>query len=341
MTIEIQEVDVERDGPQTASVLALVNDLQAERDPAIDPFTLEGLRADQRDNERFERRMLVAFDGDVAVGQGQLWIHHMGTNDDKVECDLGVHPDHRRRGVGTALVRAMAAETVAIGRSILVFFVPDGEPAAGFFARFGLDRRFLERESRLWLDDTDPDTMRAWADARRERAADYRLVHWRGATPAAHVEHMATLMTAMNDAPLDDLDWDDDHWTPEMIHDFDDYFASRGFDRWTSIVLAPDGSPAGLTNVGLDRNRPRFAHQGDTVVIADHRNRGIGRWLKADMWLRLREAAPEVVAIDTGNAESNDPMLAINVAMGFAPLVAWGAWQAEATALLAPEPTTG
>ena len=113
-----------------------------------------------------------------------------------------------------------------------------------------------------------------------------------------------------------------------------DYFEQRGRERWVSILLAPDGEPAGLTAVSIDTRRPRFAGQGDTVVIDAHRRRGLGRWLKADMWLRMRQDAPFVDAIDTGNAESNDPMLAINVAMGFRPLISWSAWQATTEHLL-------
>ena len=47
------------------------------------------------------------------------------------------------------------------------------------------------------------------------------------------------------------------------------------------------------------------------------------------MWQRLRSGAPNIEAIDTENAESNAPMLAINTAMSFQPLAEVGYWQAE------------
>ena len=99
------------------------------------------------------------------------------------------------------------------------------------------------------------------------------------------------------------------------------------------MVLGPRDEPAGLSVVSVQHEKPRFAHQGNTVVHPGHRNRGIGRWLKADMWKRLRVDAPHVAAIDTDNAVSNDSMLAINTAMGFEPLVDWGTWQADTSVL--------
>jgi len=99
------------------------------------------------------------------------------------------------------------------------------------------------------------------------------------------------------------------------------------------MVLDPSDEPAGLSVVSIQQEKPRFANQGNTVVHPSHRTRGIGRWLKADMWKRLRVEAPHVEALDTDNAVSNDAMLSINAAMGFEPLVDWGTWQADTRVL--------
>ncbi|MDQ1396172.1 MAG: hypothetical protein QOG64_1431, partial [Acidimicrobiaceae bacterium] len=70
---------------------------------------------------------------------------------------------------------------------------------------------------------------------------------------------------------------------------------------------------------------PQRAWQGDTAVDPAHRNRGIGRWLKAAMLLHVMDERPELRRIETENAGSNDAMLGINVALGFEVLQ----WQAE------------
>jgi mycothiol synthase len=94
------------------------------------------------------------------------------------------------------------------------------------------------------------------------------------------------------------------------------------------FAVDPDGGPVGHTTVHVNPRRPEASWQWDTVVLDRHRRRGIGRWLKAEMWRWLREAEPEVTRLRTGNAESNDAMLAINVAMGFREAAVYGAWQA-------------
>ena len=137
----------------------------------------------------------------------------------------------------------------------------------------------------------------------------------------------------MNDAPIDELDWDDDRWTADDVRQMDDLMIGRGRLGLTTIAFGPGDEPAGLTEVTTQNEKPRFARQGNTVVDPAHRNRGIGRWLKAAMWLRLRDETPFVAAVDTENAQSNDPMLAINVAMGFRPLAEWVTYQADTTVL--------
>ncbi|QFZ18359.1 GNAT family N-acetyltransferase [Saccharothrix syringae] len=56
-----------------------------------------------------ERASLAAFDGDVMVGYVKVRHKPSAVGVHRVFLDGGVHPDHRRRGVGTALVRAGVA----------------------------------------------------------------------------------------------------------------------------------------------------------------------------------------------------------------------------------------
>jgi mycothiol synthase len=52
-----------------------------------------------------ESRDLVAYDGDTLAGYG-----HLDLGDDGPSAELTVHPGHRRRGIGAALLRALEAE---------------------------------------------------------------------------------------------------------------------------------------------------------------------------------------------------------------------------------------
>ena len=61
--------------------------------------------------------------------------------------------------------------------------------------------------------------------------------------------------------------------------------------------------------------------------LPEHRGHALGKWLKADMTLRVIRDWPEVTHIRTGNADSNDAMLGINHAMGYRPLIATTTWE--------------
>lgn len=94
--------------------------------------------------------------------------------------------------------------------------------------------------------------------------------------------------------------------------------AAEGVTTWT-ICARHDvsGEIVGYTELALSPHTPWKAAQGDTGVHPDHRERGLGRWLKAHNAVRLLDERPEVGFIETWNASANAPMLAINRAMGF------------------------
>ena len=72
-----------------------------------------------------------------------------------------------------------------------------------------------------------------------------------------------------------------------------------------------------------------MARQNDTGVDPAHRERGLGRWLKADMLRRVLAERPGIELVETWNAGSNAPMLAINHELGFRLARVSGNWQAD------------
>ena len=63
--------------------------------------------------------------------------------------------------------------------------------------------------------------------------------------------------------------------------------------------------------------RKNMIEQLLTGVKQEHRGRGLGKWLKAVMLLRIKDEFSNVNTITTGNATSNAPMLSINNRLGF------------------------
>jgi mycothiol synthase len=220
---------------------------------------------------------------------------------------LGVAGPHRRTGVGSALLRAITEEVVTDGRTLLSIGFNKGNGGEPFLSRFGMEERSVGFHNRTRVAEIDPEMLREWVEQRTDRAADYELRVWEGSTPDELTERFAKARAIMNTAPTDDLDYEDEVMTPAMQRELDDVWRARGFEWTTMAAMAPDGEIAGYTQMFFSRWRPEMGFQEDTGVHPAHRNRGIGRWLKAAMLLHVLEQRPSVEKVDTGNGRATDP----------------------------------
>jgi mycothiol synthase len=269
---------------------------------------------------------LARLDGTV-VGRLAALMDQRPMNAGFVQLEaIEVHPQRRRRGIATELMRVAMGELVGHGaRTVMTWsWTP---PGGAFCERSGFTLRQEERKSRLLVEDVDFAQQDEWIAAPRAREAGYRVVSWSGFTPDEHLTAWAVACDAMADAPLDAVEWTHDPATPEWIRALEAVKDARGEVRYASLALSHDGEPAGMTLVLLHPDRPGIAHQEDTAVVSAHRGYGLGRWLKAANLRQLVAAHPDVAIVDTWNAESNGPMLDINVAMGFRPLSTYFAYQ--------------
>lgn len=86
------------------------------------------------------------------------------------------------------------------------------------------------------------------------------------------------------------------------------------------VVTAVDdstGEVAGVTIVEFVPGRPELAMQRDTAVLARHRGRGLGLWLKAAMLTHLTRTRADLSAVITSTSRDNVHMARINQALGF------------------------
>jgi GNAT superfamily N-acetyltransferase len=139
-----------------------------------------------------------------------------------------------------------------------------------------------------------------------------------GATPNEELEALAEMTAAINDAPTDDLDIEDEVFPAERVRNYESAQLARGY-RFHRVFARhrETGQLAGHTVVVVDGERPHLAEQHDTSVVRAHRGHRLGLLLKADLLLWLRETQPQVESIDTWNAESNDHMIEVNEKLGY------------------------
>lgn len=305
-------------------------ELEREERPDDPPEPYEEFVALLRTPPRYRREWYYAarLDGEVA-GYAHLYLDDVGDNEHLAYLDGGVAPAARRQGVAARLLAPVLERARDHDRRLLTSDAPDGHEASEmFFLGLGGERRYVERRSRLLVDDVDHVAMKGWIEQASERAGDYEMFGWDGSCPDDLIESYTRLLHVMNTAPMEDLDFEDEVFTPDRLRAEEACMAARGWE-WSTVVVrhVPTGELAGLTELQFPRGREWLAYQGNTGVDPLHRNKGIGRWLKAVMIENTAAQRPDVRCVDTWNANSNDAMLNINVAMGFAPVVYMGCWQ--------------
>ena len=245
------------------------------------------------------------------------------TYDNTSSCWLGidVYPAQRRKGYGSELLafgldvaRGNDRRTIGIGGW-------DLPATAGFAAHHGFEPKLVEVVRRQVLADADWPVLDKLYDEAARAAADYELLRLQDAVPDELLAPVSTMTAALNDAPLDGLDWEDQVFTPERIRAFETSMAGR--DRTIYRVVArrkESGELGGHTMVGVEHERPAIGWQLDTAVVGSHRGHRLGLLLKIDQLRWLRDAEPQLATIDTWNAESNTHMIAVNEAMGYQPI---------------------
>ena len=229
-----------------------------------------------------------------------------------------VHPDHRRRGLGSAMLESLLAEARARGRTTFGADAWDDAGFAAFAEHHGFEAASRAVNRRQVLADVDPDVVRRQHDEALPAASDYDLVRRAGRTSDHELEALAEMAAAINDAPTDDLDIEDEVFTADRMRRYEQAQEGRGYRLYRVLARhRATGELAGHSVVVVEADRPTIGDQHDTSVVAGHRGHRLGLLLKADMYLWLREVEPQLETIDTWNAESNDHMIGVNELLGY------------------------
>jgi GNAT superfamily N-acetyltransferase len=248
-----------------------------------------------------------------------------------------VHPNLRRRGLGEQLVGVAARRAYLEGFSSIGVEVIGGTSAIAFYEALGFEREYVETRSVLTLSKLD------WEALGRMAAgigAGYRVEYHPGGPPEELLEAYAQAkLEAQSDD--DELDLAPRSSDPQRLRESLETLHKRGLKPY--IVLAiheATGAVAGLTEVVVPAQHPERADQYDTIVVRDHRGYGIDRAIKARMLFELRTAEPDLLEVQTWNAQQNESMLKVNAELGFQPDRDWYEYGADVAQLVQTlEPT--
>lgn len=266
-----------------------------------------------------------------------------------VASSADVLPSHRRRGIGSQLFTYMEGLAAELGRPVLQSSaihtsapggerivsstgfgdIPANDPGAQFLLHHGYSLEMVARISSLDLTDAAAALEEHRRAAAEKAGADYRIVSWIGRTPEQWLDQKAALSTAMStDEPSGGLATVPDVWDAERVREHDDRQEGTGRTMFTSAAEhVPTGTLVAHTELGRLDGDDQPAVQEDTLVLRAHRGHRLGMLLKSANAQHLLAHAPDTPSITTFNKEDNEPMLRVNIDLGFTPIGAEGEWQ--------------
>jgi len=237
-------------------------------------------------------------------------------NEDICQIQLTIHKDYRMEGIAEKLVRLAYKHAVEYNRTRFIGSLIS-EASRRFLQRIGGKEALAYRVNQLEMKSVDWDLIESWATEGSQRSPDLSINFYLSIPDSILEDYCKVYTEVLNQAPRNELTYDDEVYTPAKWKMEEAQAKETGRTWISAVALAENGDIAGLTDVGYDLATPTLVYQYLTGVQEKYRGRGLGKWLKAAMLLKIRDEYPDVELVSTSNATSNEPMLAINDKMGF------------------------
>jgi RimJ/RimL family protein N-acetyltransferase len=290
----------------------------------------EELRAAALDTATGDRVVLLAASDETSQGAARQVVAsasvtvHEHDNQHVAELTVDVDPAHRRRGAGSAILRA--AEGLAAGQGRELAIVEQSEPLSPLDRSPG--KAFAHRHGfacsqvslRMDLDlPVDERRLEELEGSCARYAGGYRIISWSDRCPEELLRDRALLAERMStDLPLDELDRRPERWDLERVRATEALVAKQNRTRFSAgAVEEQSGRLVAYSDLLLPRGAPEKAYQWDTLVMGEHRGHRLGTLVKIANLRALTSASPATHRVTTENAEDNSAMISVNQALGF------------------------
>ena len=258
---------------------------------AVVPYERTQSVAELRESDTPERLLVLAREDGRVVGSGMANRAESAASGSVIPRVL---PEHRRRGVGTALLHRLVEHVEALGLPMLRSGADDEESLA-FARRLGFEEVNREVEQTFRIDGPVEPTPRP--DGIKVVTAQDRPGLWEAAYERFGLEALAGFAV---DTPLDVTA---ESWVRSWLGD-------------PMFLALHDGEVVGCAGLGLDPDRPTRAENGLTAVRRDWRGRGLAVHLKL---VTLAWAAEHGISeVYTWTQDGNAAMRSLNTRLGYA-----------------------
>jgi GNAT superfamily N-acetyltransferase len=288
-----------------------------------------------RSHEEFVKQVRFDFPGEreesavalvdgVPVGWSRVTFPER-ENLDKSWFHLEVDPQHRREGVGAALLEWTENQARAAHRAMLLgeVFVPEGDreshPDRVFALKRGFSLSTIEIVRSLKLP-VDPAVM---ASERARSAAamgdEYELSTYLDGVPDELRQGVCDASNRLIlDAPTGDVEFEPESLTVDDLQTLLDHIRETGRTMLTTVAVHRDsGVVAAYTDLAWPQVDRDVVFQWGTLVLPEHRGHRLGMAVKVANLEELARLAPERRHVQTMNDEQNPWMVQINKDLGF------------------------
>jgi GNAT superfamily N-acetyltransferase len=306
----------------------LFNRIRAERIQGSEPIAVATTRTVWSSVPDFvEPHGWGIWDGVTLIGLAVGLLSRYEQNSHLVVADIAVRPEFRRRGLGRRLLVPVVDLGLREGRTTLQMTarVPAG---AAFAEHVGLRQAMTSVTNRLPLDQAHVAGLRDRLAPRPTTAGEFVLDEIVGSCPLDQLDEVATAWHLLNDAPNDDLSYEDDLLTAAQLHEFDDHRAAAGIEQLTVMVREQHSRRiVSFAHFVWNSGVPDVVHQDGLAVDRNYRGLGLAGWLEAAGVTRVAELWPEASQIRTDQAKSNTDTLNLFYRIGFVPIQEFSEWE--------------
>ena len=258
---------------------------------AVIPYERTQSVAELRENDSPERLLVLAHEDGAVVGSGMANRSDTAGSGSVIPRVLA---EHRRRGVGTALLERLVAHVEGLGYPMLRAGADD-DGSLAFAARFGFAEVNREVEQTFRIE--GPVDVSPVPDGIEVVTAQQRPGLWESAYEGFGLEALAGFAV---DTPLDVTP---ERWAREWLGD-------------PMFLALHGGAVVGCAGLSVDPDQPTRAENGLTAVRRDWRGRGLAVHLKQ---VTLAWAADHGIGeVYTWTQDGNAAMRALNTRLGYA-----------------------
>jgi GNAT superfamily N-acetyltransferase len=334
MGVVVRRVDPD-DEAAFGAWYAILQETDAERWPELGGWSRREVHALAAAPDAATEYLCLAAQNEssATVGIALCEIPHRD-NHHSASLDVRVAPEHRRRGVGSAILAEVERRVTALGRTILSGIVElptamvGSDPATPFALRRGFTATQTGNRRHLVVPMEAGRRAKLLAEV-RQAAAGYRTIAFRAPWPKEYLEDQCELSRRMStDAPSGDALHEEETWDAARVEESDQLLTTQGLTKLVAVAQdVASGHLVAFTELVLPQDHPHEAWQWATLVLREHRGHRLGLAVKLANLDFLASTAPEARIVITDNAQENAPMIAVNDMVGFQVEATGTFWQ--------------